>query len=214
MTKADRHLALRDTLIALGGEAVARDGLAGLKAREIARHAGCALGAIYLVFPDLDALILAINDRTLSAVDAAIRATLEGEASVAGDSDPVHQLVTLSNAYLEYALAHPRLWAALFAHSLPPGRSVPDAYRARQARLFAYVEAPLLRLRPDLAGPELALTARSLFSAAHGIIAMGMDQKLSPMPLPRLREQLAMLVTAMAVGLPVLAPTGVERGGH
>ena len=206
MTKTERHLALRETLITLGQEAVAQHGLSGLKARDIARQAGCALGAIYLVFPDLDALILAINDRTLSAVDAAIRRSLAWEEGPSVPLTPAGQLVRLSYAYLDYAIAHPRLWAALFTHTLPPGRTVPDTYRAHQAHLFAYVEAPVARLRPDLSDTALALTARALFSAVHGIIALGVDQKLSPFPLDSLREQLATLVTAIALGLPATRP--------
>jgi AcrR family transcriptional regulator len=206
MTKAERHGALRETLITLGQEAVSQHGLSGLKARDIARQAGCALGAIYLVFPDLDALILAINDRTLSAVDAAIRASLACEGAPATDLTPVRQLTLLAHAYLDYAVAHPRRWAALFTHTLPAGRTVPDAYRAHQAHLFAYVEAPLAALRPDLAAAALALTARAIFSAVHGIIALGVDQKLSPMPLDSLRGQLCTLVTAIAMGLQAIGP--------
>ena len=201
MSKADRHLALRESLIAIAQATVATHGLAGLKAREVARAAGCALGAIYLVFPDLDALILAVNDRTLSAIDAAICASLDCEDAAPSETDPGRQLVVLSCAYLDYALAHPRLWAALFNHTLSPGESVPDEYRAHQAHLFSYVEAPLSVLCPSLDAAERALAARTLFSAVHGIVSLGVDQKLSPIPVQDLRNQLADFVQVTAAGL-------------
>ena len=168
MSKADRHLALRESLIAIAQATVATHGLAGLKAREVARAAGCALGAIYLVFPDLDALILAVNDRTLSAIDAAICASLDCEDAAPSETDPGRQLVVLSCAYLDYALAHPRLWAALFNHTLSPGESVPDEYRAHQAHLFSYVEAPLSVLCPALMLPNAPWLREPCFRPCTG----------------------------------------------
>ena len=48
---------------------------------------------------------------------------------------------------------------------------------ANQTRLFVYVEEPLRMLRPTT--PERrALLARSLFSAVHGIVALGLEEKL------------------------------------
>lgn len=201
MSKAERHLALRESLITIGQSTIAAHGLGGLKARDIAHAAGCALGAIYLVFPDLDALILAVNDRTLAAIDAAICASLDCETAAASSADPGRQLVLLSCAYLDYALAHPRLWAALFNHTLPPGQSVPDDYRAHQAHLFSYVEAPLAALCPNLDVAARTQAARTLFSAVHGIVSLGLDQKLSPIPVEELRNQLAAFVQLTATGL-------------
>ena len=53
-----------------------------MKARPLAEAAGCALGAIYTVFPDLDALILAVSARTLARLERASRSVIaeEGEA--------------------------------------------------------------------------------------------------------------------------------------
>jgi hypothetical protein len=45
------------------------------------------------------------------------------------------------------------------------------------------------------------LLARSLFSAAHGLIVLGLEEKLQFIPLPSLREQVATIVTALGYGL-------------
>ena len=58
---AERRAQLRDRLIDIAQEAIAARGLAGLKARDLAAAAGCALGAIYTAFDDLDELILRVN---------------------------------------------------------------------------------------------------------------------------------------------------------
>jgi AcrR family transcriptional regulator len=44
----------REALIDAAEAAIARGGLAGLKARDIAREAGCAVGAIYNLVEDMD----------------------------------------------------------------------------------------------------------------------------------------------------------------
>ncbi len=46
-----------------------------------------------------------------------------------------------------------------------------------------------------------ALLARSLFSAAHGLVALGLEEKLQFVPLPSLREQVTTIVTALGYGL-------------
>ena len=51
---AERRKALREDLINIAEATIAREGLSGLKARDLATEAGCALGAIYNVFGDLN----------------------------------------------------------------------------------------------------------------------------------------------------------------
>jgi AcrR family transcriptional regulator len=199
VTTEDRHDAVREALIAAAEHAIVGRGLAGLKAREIAREAGCAVGTIYTVFADLDALVLTVNERTLEAIDAELRAVL---ASKPGKpADPVTQLVDLALAYLDYASCNRPRWDALFAHRMADGRQVPEWYRARQAMLFQHLEMPLATLCRDLSAAELSVLGRTLFSAVHGVISLGLDQKLSPMPPEVLRAHTRSLVEILAKGL-------------
>jgi AcrR family transcriptional regulator len=199
MTTAARHNTLRTALLAASRQAIDQHGLSGLKARDVAQAAGCSLGAIYLVFPDLDALILAVNDATLVELDTAISAALDCPGTPV--DTPAEQLVRLEASYLDYALAHPLRWSALFTHRLPVGRTAPAEYLAHQARLFSYVEKPLAALRPSLTPEALAYLARTVFSAVHGVVSLGLDQKLTPMLPELLHEQLRLLVLAIARGL-------------
>jgi len=50
---------MRERVLEAAEAVISTKGLAGLKARDISARAGCALGAIYTVFEDLDELILA-----------------------------------------------------------------------------------------------------------------------------------------------------------
>jgi AcrR family transcriptional regulator len=191
---ADRHAALRDALLDAAERAVEREGLAGLRARALADAAGCALGAIYTVFPDLDALILAVNGRTLDAIDRALH-------DPARTGSPTKVLTELADCYLAFVAAHPLRCAALFNHAVATDRPIPDWYQDRQTALFAHVEAPLRELRPDFSADARGMLARTLFSAVHGIVSLGLDQKLAPIAEATLREQLRLIVAAIVAGL-------------
>ena len=192
-----RHRELRDALLAAAERAIAETGLPGLKAREVAREAGCALGAVYTAFADLDALVLAVNALTLDALDAHLRAA----AASGPKADPAARMAALAEAYLDYAARHRPRWAALFEHRMAAGRQSPGWYKEKQAELFRRIEAPVAALRPGLDAAEAAGLARSLFSAVHGVVSLGLDEKLAPMPEDALRAQLRILVGAIARGL-------------
>jgi AcrR family transcriptional regulator len=202
MDIADRRLALRDALIVAAERAVAARGLAGLRARELAVEAGCAIGAIYNVFDDLDDLVVVVNGRTLVALEKALADAAGVKTGGASDPDAAAKsLVTMALAYLDFAAGNAARWRALFAHRLPVGKNLPDWYLAGQVKLFGYVERPLRALNPALKPAERALLARSLFSAVHGVVTLGLEEKLGVVPLATLRKQVALVVAATARGL-------------
>lgn len=193
-----RHRHLRDALVAAAERAIAESGLPGLKARDVAREAGCALGAVYTAFADLDALVLAVNARTLDAMDAHLRAAAASRPEAEG---PVARVAALAEAYLDYATRHRPRWAALFAHRMAAGREPPGWYAEKQAELFRHVEGPVAALRPGLDGAGVSCLARTLFSAVHGVVSLGLDGKLAPMPEDALRRELRLVAEAVARGL-------------
>jgi len=192
----ERREQLKTALIDAAEAIIAKDGLAALRARDLAAAVGCALGAIYNAFPDLDAIVIAVNMRTLALLDrnlteAADRKSIKGGVN---SQDP-------DLAYLEFAAKHGPRWRALFEHRLPDGQAVPVRYMAEQNRIFLFVEEPLRAIRPDLTATELTLLARVLFSAVHGIVSLGLEEKLGEIQPLRLREQTAVVVAALARGL-------------
>ena len=202
MDVAGRRVALKDALIVAAERAVAARGLAGLKARELAAEAGCAIGAIYNVFDDLDDLILAVNGRTLVALEQVLAGAAEEKSGPASDADSAaKRLVAMALAYLNFAAENKERWRALFDHRLPAGKNTPDWYLADQVKLFAYVERPLRTLKPTLKPAEGAVLARSLFSAVHGLVTLGLEEKLGVVPVPTLRKQVTLVVSAVGKGL-------------
>ncbi len=195
---ATRHEKLQAALIEAAEQTIAADGLGGLRARVLADKVGCSVGAIYTIFPDLDGIILAVNARTLADIDAALR-------KINPRASPIEHLVHLAATYLDYAVQHRARWDALFQHTMSAGQSAPAWYAGEQQAAFSHVEAPLARLCPALAEPDCALLARSLFASVHGMVALGLDEKVAAMPLPVLHEQVAKVVTATARGLQAIS---------
>lgn len=192
-----RHEALQAALVDAAEKVIAAEGLGALRARTLAEVVGCSVGAIYTIFPDLSGVVLAVNGRTLGAIDGVMGAVEEGE--------PETQLVRLAGAYLDYAVGARLRWGALFLHSVPRGEVVPEWYARLQGAAFSHIEGPLGRLCPGLEASARRLLARSLFAAVHGMVALGLDEKVAAMPLAMLHEQVAIVVRAAARGLAVPA---------
>ncbi len=111
---AQRRSKLRERLLDVARHSIATRGLSGLKARDLASEAGCALGAIYTAFDDLDELILRVNLSTLQRLGAALDEALREAA-------PADALRALARAYLDFARAQEPSWRALFEHRLSGG---------------------------------------------------------------------------------------------
>src|SRR5882762_4959962 len=147
--QSDHHAVLRERLIDAAERTIAANGLAGLRARDLAREAGCAVGTIYNVFEDLDELILCVGSRTLAMLDTALGA-VRLALTYGSPEDAADDLVRLALAYLEFAAEHTVRWRALFEHRVSEDRPLPQWFVDQQHALFAQVERPLVTLLPDL----------------------------------------------------------------
>src|SRR5215510_9294954 len=206
-TTEQRRARLRESLVAAAERAIAQQGLGTLRARALAQEVGCAVGAIYNVVEDLDDLVLLVNARTLAALERElIAADRADEHPAQGINAAIARLVRMAIAYLDFAAANTARWRTLFEHRMPAGREVPAWYREQQQRLFAYVEALLLELQAQESRVRRALLARSLFSAVHGLVVLGLEEKLQTIPLPVLREQVRFVVTAIGRGMVAADP--------
>jgi AcrR family transcriptional regulator len=195
METAVRRRNLKESLINAAEREISAHGLRGVRARALADRIGCAVGAIYNVVADLDELVMLVNSRTLAALEAELLA-----ADRSGE-EAVERLRRMALAYLDFATAQRPRWRAVFDHRLPPGKAAPDWYLDDQMRLFGYVEGPLGELLPGLSTARRALVARSLFSAVHGLVTLGLEEKLQALAPGALREQVTLIVSALGRGL-------------
>ena len=197
MSKAlERREKLRSDLILAAEHMIADRGLAGLKTRDLAREIGCANGAVYNLVEDMDELILRVGSRTLGRLDTTLTA-----AESDGPASPRETLVRIAVAYCDFAAENLGLWRALFEHRMAPGKPVPEWAVSEQMDLFRHIYRPLAALFPKRTPLELGVTARSLFSAVHGMVLLGLEQKLIAVPIDELRKEIATIVRAMVDGL-------------
>jgi len=201
METAERRRNLKESLIDAAEQGISSYGLPGLRARSLAERIGCAVGAIYNVVADLDELIMLVNARTLAALERALVAADAAPENRPNGDRAVARLCRLALTYLDFAVSHRRRWRAVFEHRLPPGKAMPDWYLQDQMRLFSYVEGPVGELLPGISRARRALIARTLFSAVHGIVTLGLEEKLQALAPGELREQLTFAVAALARGL-------------
>jgi len=186
----ERRARQRDALVEAAETRIAAHGLAALRARDLAPEIGVSLGALYNLVKDMDELVLRVGSRTLARLDATLAA-----ASDAVPADrAVDRLVAVALAYCAFARDNLELWRTLFEHRLAPGATLPDWSVTEQVRMFRHIVAPLGLLMPQASEEERTLLARTLFSAVHGVVAIGLDEKLIAVPRAQLEAQVERLV--------------------
>lgn len=151
---------LRALLIDHGHELMAETGLSGFSGREVAKRAGYSVGTIYNVFGSLDQLIAAINSQTFALWAEQLRMRLDA----AGDD----RIKALVEGYFEFALAHPKLWSAIYDHRLAEGEELVDDDHPQRTALTAIVEEEVRAALKDGDGREAGRFARSLIATVHG----------------------------------------------
>lgn len=194
-----RRQELQEALIAAATRTVAKSGYAALRARDVAAEVGCAVGAIYNVFPDLDALILAVKSRTLDELQRDVLERL-GEDVSRTPAQGRQRLLAAAGVYIDFAQRHRRLWMSAFEHSSPETPAL-DAYMVRLDAIFGNVEQPLAALLPNMAATPRKQLARALFAAVHGMVQLGLDQKLGAVSPQSLRWQVDLVLGAALDGL-------------
>ena len=194
-SRAEKKDSLKIRLIDAATSRIVASGLSALRARDITNDAGCALGALYTAFPDLDALVIEVNSRTLQEIDQIMLAGLEGI------SDPAQQMHVLASTYLAFARAHEKRWRALFELKIPDDKTVPDWYVANQALLLARIVGPLRLLQLEFTETELMLRARTLFAAVHGIVAISLDRRFVGINAETLDAELEHFIGLLLKGL-------------
>jgi WHG domain-containing protein len=137
-----------------------------------------------------------VGSRTLARLDAALSAAESNSAP-----SPAETLVRIAVAYCDFAAENLELWRALFEHRMAPEKPVPEWAVEEQMNLFRHIYHPLARLFPDWSKDELSITARSLFAAVHGMVSLGLEQKLIAVPVAALRDEIATIVKATIKGL-------------
>ena len=101
---------------------------------------------------------------------------------------------------------------SLFEHRMENDRPFPEDILLMVMQAFALMHEPMVRLLPGRNPEEVALLARMMFSAVHGIISLGLEERMVAVPPEKLRQQLAQFVDTHLTGLGI--PLGKARDGE
>lgn len=158
------HGDLRAALLAAALDIVARDGLAALSLRALARAAGVSAMAPYHHFADRAALLAAVAAAGYDRLHAEKLARL----GAAGDN-PVERLVAAARGYVAFVIANPELYRLMGS---------PELAGRRDAALNASAAAPAASLTAligpaGLADPPAAAT--QIWAFVHGLGQLVID---------------------------------------
>jgi len=167
----------REEIQAMAIEAAIRilneEGPGSLSTRKVAKAIGYTVGTLYLVFKNLDELILQVNATTLDELESAIVAVSEDQP------DAVATLKAMALAYLHYAQDNFARWSLLFTHQLSDNTAIPEWFDAKVVAVFEKVQTPLHEIRPDCDAQTYLQAAREIWSGVHGACDLGLKGKLS-----------------------------------
>lgn len=189
---------LRAKLLMIAEDRISQDGIDAIRARDLASEAGCAVGAIYNVFGDLRDLIMAVNSRTFER----LRTGLEEEIRALGTTDPLEIIVAMGHGYLKFAAENTPAWKTLFDLQRAAEKEVPKWYQEDLNLIFKEIARPIKKLNPTLDDTETLLLTRALFSAVHGIVTLGLENRISAVPSEDLQKIIAFTIRKMVVSSP------------
>lgn len=195
MKQDEKRSLLKQKVFEAAFERINQDGLTGLRARDIAKDAGCSLGSLYNAYQDLDDLILNVNSRVLEMLKEDI------STNAVEDQNAEAALANLAVNYMNFAYTHYNLWTSLFGHTMQDNAPIPDWYTEQTNATFLTLIAPLLKLRPELDEAQAFILVRTLFSAVHGIITINLQERFISIPKDMLEVQLVEFVQTYAKGL-------------
>ncbi len=154
---------------------VASEGYKGLSARKVATAINYTVGTLYLVFENLEDIVLQVNGRTLDALYEWLRARqLKG----AKDAEPRESLLAIADAYIAYAETETPRWNMLFEYVAEQGNALPDWYLLKLSRVFGLAEGALKPLAGHRSELEIQQAARVLWAAVHGICTLKIRHRM------------------------------------
>lgn len=161
---------IREMALTAAKRIVAKQGYGALSTRKVATEIGYAVGSLYLVFKNLDDLILHVNGSTLDDLYDAL------ETTAVRCQDPEACLLALANEYVHYAFSNRTLWTLVFEHPRP--QRLPTWYQEKITRMFEMVEGQLRSIATGRPDKDLKLAAHALWCGVHGVSVLGLTDRL------------------------------------
>ncbi len=150
----------------------AAEGYKGLSARKVAAAIDYTVGTLYLVFENLDDLVLQVNGRTLDVLFEWLLTRGKHGGS------PRDALLGLADAYIAYAEQETPRWNMLFEFVAEKGNGLPEWYLLKLGKVFGLAEAALEPIGDGRSELEIQQAARVLWASVHGICMLKIRQRM------------------------------------
>jgi AcrR family transcriptional regulator len=176
MLAATATVPTRDRLVDTARTYLDQEGVDGIGLREIARRAGVSHGAPLRHFPTLGSLLAAVAADGFRDLHASVDAALLSRA----DADPLVRLKAAAHGYVDFARAHPGVFALMFRADLCDTTDPDYATAGGVAfgQLVALVvDAQSAGLHPELPPTELAGV---VWATVHGLASLHLHGALVP----------------------------------
>lgn len=177
---------IKDMVLLAAEDLVVEGGLANLKVRNVALKIGYTVGSIYMVFANMDELILHVKGRTLD--------DLYEQMEQVQCSDCEQCLEKLAAAYINFASQNYNRWSAVFDHRLPEGMAIPSWYQHKLDKINKLFEAQLVLLNPRASSITRRQLALALLGGIHGICVFMLSTQLGGLQGNDLSESVVLLV--------------------
>ena len=184
---------IREMALKAGIELLESEGLAAVSARKIAAKIDYTVGTLYLVFENLDDLILHINLRTLNMMHDSMKAGLDSNYS------PVVQLREMAVNYISFAQQNENRWRLVYEHATEMRSNIYDEYMRVSQDMLMLVEEQLAKLQQ---ADQLLLEkqARALWGGVHGICMLSLSDKLNHGDVP-IHDMTDLLIDQFVYGM-------------
>jgi len=159
------HRDLANALVAAAERLVAKHGVGGFSLREAARAVGVDPAACYRHFRDKDAILEELARRGFTRMAA------DMERALATKRTPIAKLVALGHVYVDFALARPSSFRAMFG---PTGYEARDP-RRRGTHPRGPYEIMEQTVRAWLGPRRVDAAALLLWSGVHGVASLLVD---------------------------------------
>jgi AcrR family transcriptional regulator len=163
----------RSEILAAAKRLFAEEGYEAATMRRIAAAVGVSGAALYVYFPDKEAILFAIAEETFAELLAAL------EASQRGSGDPLQRFRAGLLTYIEFGRARPDEYRLTFQRKMisapTPGRQCGDIEAAD--RSFDILERGVAELMGAciFQSRSSVLVAEALWACLHGVTALLLD---------------------------------------
>lgn len=166
---------LRNMALIAAEHILINEGYEKLTTRRLAKEIGYTVGSLYMVFKNIDELMLTINARTLTDLFIKIREDIEPIK----EDDPVGALLQIAQSYVDFAFENTERWLAIFIHRVTDVSLLNEEYYQHIAELFYLIVPKIKRIAHNKDEIEIETLARALWGGVHGVVHLSLDNKLN-----------------------------------